>query len=437
MKLTIKDLYQDKDEHLSGTPEDVRSQLLTLYPFLLTRFGPHCDIDILVDALNRSQCCFVVENDPLGKSEYHGSAKHGQLYTVDEQLEALRAAAAFLAGHPCSDKEMRQALIQSDADPALAVLRAHGLSPDLLPDLVAVANASQQLEKSEEDSQPISFSEVSPSTASAKAFADAVKAASEEGDIRPISFGKSKHGKGMFLAHVAGGASYILKPGSGKQNPVTGESESGSTQSQREAAFYSVAVAFGLGEYLPECHLLLIDGIEYACMVMLPRTFKNFNEIKAKDPNLPKRLLHLYNDGTLHKWATLDFVGGNPDRNAGNLMASGDTVKLIDHGSTFAGAHFDPAKDGISFTPYYLRPGVKGFQDLTAEQKLRVMPRLTHQNEHEFKKWLSALIPSTLTQCLTQYGIESSPSLARLRRLQEATAYQSADLAVLSAWVVY
>lgn len=451
MRVVIVDHYTDERQTVEGTEDDVRSQLLTLYPYLLKTFGPHCSIDILVNAMNKFQgttACVVnsmqknstytgdvVDGSGLHIVRYDQDTKHGQIHSVDEQLARCRAAAEFLAGSPCQDKEMRQALLQSDGDPELAALLAHGLTVDKLPDLRGIVAASS-LTKSEEE-HPIVFKDVMPTTASSKEFANAVKRSSDNKEIESVWLGAGKHAKGMLMARdEETHRSYILKPGSGKQNPVVGETESGSTQSQREAAFYSVALAWGLGEYLPECHLLLIDDNEYACMSMLPMVYKNFNDLKANDPDLPRRLLLLYNDGTLHKWATLDFVCGNPDRHSGNLMASGDKVKLIDHGSTFAGYIFNPAKDGVSFVPYYLRPGISKFTTLTVDEKLRKMPRLNPTNEALYKKWLLGLSFSVLSQCLIQYGIESIPSQNRLERLQKATAYQTADLAILSAWVV-
>jgi hypothetical protein len=160
------------------------------------------------------------------------------------------------------------------------------------------------------------------------------------------------------------------------------------------------------------------------------------NDLKAHDPGLPKRLLSLYNDSTLHKWAAMDLVLGNPDRNAGNIMASGDKVKLIDHGSCFAGFKFDPAKDGISFVPYYLRPDVQGFTQMTTNDKLRSLPRLNAQNEAKLRRWILDLNPELMGQIMTQYGIDSGPEKDRLQKLQQALGYQTADLAVLSQWVV-
>ena len=447
MVLIVSDHYEDARHHIEGDANDIKSQLLTLYPWLLVKFGPHADISVLVDALNKSQGCTAKLFDSIKKSEtaadghglhvirYDQSTGHGQINTTDSLIEAAREAGAFLAGYPCEDKEMRQALLQADGDPYQAALLAHNLPISSLPDLMAVLSVS--LKKTEEEDKKVSFEEVTPTTESSKDFAEIVKKANDSGEIEHVKLGVGKHNKGILRARdLETHKNYILKPGSGVQNPVIKETDSEASQSQREAAFYALALAWGLGEYVPETHLLLLDGTEYACMVMLPLAFKNMNDLKAHDPNLPQRILFLYNNGTLHKWAAMDFVFGNPDRHAGNLMASGDTVKLIDHGSSFAGDGFTPATDGISFVPYYLRPGVFTWSKLTTDEKLRKLPRLNSKDEKDLRDWLLDLNIDVIKTILNTYGIEAEPTQKRLERLQHSLSYQSADLAILSAWVV-
>ena len=453
MRVIISDHYENARHEIEGSEDDVRSQIFDLYSYLLQKYGNQCDIRILIKALNKSQFASAAILDDLEKSErydtpeavsdgqglhivrYPHHTKHGQLNTVDTSIEACRAAGAFLAGHSCTNEELRRALLQSDGDAELAALIAHGLPATMLEDLRAVLSSA--LEKAEVDDQPVKFKDVSAATTSGTAFAEIVKKASADGEIKHVFLGKGRHNKGMLLARAGEThQSYVLKPGSGHLPSKGGEQETGATQSSREACFYAIAQAWGLGEYVPECHLLLIDGTEYACMKFLPSSFKNFNDLKSHDAGLPKRLLSLYNDSTIHKWAAIDFVLGNGDRNAGNLMASGDAVRLIDHGSSFAGEGFDPPKDGVSFVPFYLRPGVLDFNKLSTNDKLRAMPRLNAENELKLKRWLLELSPEIMGTIMTQYGIGSEPEKARLQKLQQATSYQTADLAVLSAWVV-
>jgi hypothetical protein len=450
MQIIISDHYQNARHTLEGAEDDLRQQLLDLYPYLLVKFGNRCDIRILVDSLNKSQFASASVVDSLNKTEqvlsdgqglhathYTHDTAPGQLDTTDGKIEACAEAAAFLAGFRCTPEELRRAYLQTE-DPELAALQAHNLPDTKLQDLRGII-AATGLKKSEGEAieQKVKFQKVEGTSQSSQAFAKIIQQASDGGEIKPVKLGPGKHVKGTLKARDGvTHQSYILKPGSGEQNPIVGEADSAATQSQREAAFYSVTCAFGLGEYVPECHLLLLDGAEYACMRFLPHNYKNMNDLKAHDPNLPKRLLSLYNDGTLHKWATLDYVLGNPDRHSGNIMASGEKVNLIDHGSAFAGASFDPAKDGMSFVPYYLRPGVVGFGKLSTEGKLRSLPRLNSENERKFGKWLLDLSSQIIGKLVSGYGIDPTPEIKRLEKLQQACSYQNADLAILCCWVV-
>src|ERR1039457_2235068 len=126
MQVVIKDHYSDTRHHLEGNEDDIRAQLLELYPHLLVKFGAHCDIKILVDALNKSQFASASIVDSLNKHEsYQGAVvdgvglhivrypkdtRHGQVASKMAQLEACRAAAEFLSGRHCSDLELRQSL---------------------------------------------------------------------------------------------------------------------------------------------------------------------------------------------------------------------------------------------------------------------------------------------------------------------------------------
>jgi major membrane immunogen (membrane-anchored lipoprotein) len=448
VQVRISDHYQNARHTLEGDEDDVRQQLLNLYPHLLVQYGSKCSVDILVNALNNSQFASAAMVNSMAKSEQiltDGQGLHitrypvetgvGQLHTLDDKIERCRAAAAFLAGFECSPEELRAAYIQTE-DPELAALQAHRLPVTMLEDLRGILNATN-LTKSEAQDAKVKFQKVEPTNQSSKEFVRIIQKASDDGEIEHFKLGDGKHNKGVLKAKDTDThRSYILKPGSGPQNPIIGESDTAATQSQREAAFYSVGCAFGLNEFLSEAHLLLLDGQEYACIQFLTNNYKNLNDLKDQDPNLPKRLLSLYSNGTLHKWAAMDFILGNPDRHSGNIMASGETVKLIDHGSAFAGEHFDPAKDGRSFVPYYLRPGVDNFHSLSAEGKLRVLPRLNSENERKLRKWISDLSSQLMGQLISGYGIDPSPEIKRLQKLQQAISYQNADLAVLCCWVV-
>ncbi len=255
------------------------------------------------------------------------------------------------------------------------------------------------------------------------------------GAWHPVKLG-GKHSAGTMVADVGEGGYILLKPGSGSQNPSAGDAESGASQAKREAAFWACAKALGLQAHVPEAHLLLLDGREYAAIRMLPLDYRTMNDLRQGDPNLPRRLYHLYRD-EIHRWAVMDYVLGQVDRNAGNEMSRGTDVQLIDGGSAFAGYGFDPARDPSTFVPHYLRAGAPGnFDDLDPEGKLEALPRLPAGRAAELGTWIAGIDPEALRSELVRYGIDPGPTLARLQRLREACAVMPADRAVDSAWTI-
>ena len=449
MQVIVSDIYSDTRHHITGTPESCRNHLFSQFPWLLHKLGQNATVEQCVNCLDRSQVYHVKTDSDLAKFEidqstddhplhqYKIESKHnGQITNSNSRLILCVEAAEFLCGHSISDAELRQALLVFDGKPEQAALSAAGLDPDKnLPDINAIL--AMALKKSEENEEPVVFKTVLGVTDSCKEFAEIVQKANAISNIFPINLGEGKHSVGLLIARDEDGTALLLKPGSGKQNSALGESESGSSQCKREACFYASASLFGLGEFLPECHILLLDGTEYAASEMLPWGYHNFNDILEEDPNLPRRILSLYNDGLLHQWAAMDYILGNPDRNAGNIMANNTDIKIIDHGSAFAGASFNPPIDKYSFIPYYLRAMCPvGFATMVISDKLRYMPRMKPEDNERVKQWLLKLDTNLLKLVIERYGIDPSPELERLLKLQTACQTQPADLAILSAWIV-
>lgn len=227
-----------------------------------------------------------------------------------------------------------------------------------------------------------------------------------------------------------------MRNGNSDPGPQAGVREERASQSRREAAFYHVAEAWGLGHCMPEAQLLLIEGKEYAAIKLLPWSYETMDKVKEKDPGLPRSVLLPYlRSGALHRWAVLDYVLGNPDRHANNLMVRDGDVKLIDHGSAMAGADFDPAHDQNSFVPFYLRAwATSKFNAMDDEGKLKVMPRLVRQTEDGLRHWLDSLQAQDLDRILYRYGVNPEPAKARLARLKTMATSEPADLAVNKAW---
>jgi hypothetical protein len=440
LQVTVYNHLDNDRKVYEGSDLDVKSAIFKDHPYLLHHLGWDTSIEDLVRSLDRSQhFSAIISSVSLIKREMV-IARNAQIFNKDRYMESIRSACEFLSGFKASDLAVRQALLANDGDEKVAMLDAHNIIPSKanLEALEAVLVAS--LDKSEilEDA-PVAFNEVEAFNEGGKEFAEMVKRASKDAAINAIKLGVGKHSKGTLIAkdpetHL----SLILKPGAGKQNPASGEKQNPASQSVREAAFYAIAAAWGLGKFLPECHLLIIDGIEYAAMQFLQSQWVNGNELKAEDPNKANRLLHIYLvDGSLHKLAALDYVNANPDRHSGNVMFCGPEIRLIDHGSALAGIDFKPPTDKYSFVPYYLRVFCRGgFSRVSVDEKVLALPRVNPSVEKELGEWLLKLDGGIVQKLLISYNIDPVPELARLDFLKFACGIQPADLAVNSAWVV-
>lgn len=426
----------------SGTPEEVRDSLALAYPWVAHKLGLDAPPDLVIAALGRSQAYSVVDNsgDVFTKSEHNSAAEH---LGYDAELIALISAATFLSGRTPQDADLRRAQIQNPHDKAAAVLQACGLPPDSRQDLLTLLS-SGMLQKAEisVDAEKLDFTgkhaEPAIPSIGAQEMADNINASIAAQSIFTVKL-DGKYSKGAAIAEVPyKHIKILLKPGTPKNSPAAGVKEESSNQANREAAFSEVASKVFGSDAVPEVHLISIDSKPYSCGRLLPFEFKNLNSLNNDDPGGVRRAIQMYRpDGTLHRWAAMDYIMGNPDRNAGNIMMRSGVLKLIDHGSAFAGKDFSPATDGNSYVPYYLRAlAPDDFEKLPAFQRLNNLPRLSDTERERLSTWLRSLDASELANILYRYGIDAKPSVDRLNLLVGALAFQPADLAVLSFWVM-
>jgi hypothetical protein len=370
-----------------------------------------------------------------------GESLAGQL-GLDPELDDLYRAAEFMAGCSSDETFSRSAAIRHDGDVEAQALAAHGLevTDQNRKTLRGIAQAmSKKLSKAEiEPEGKIKISEVVAVTPDSEPFAEIVRRAAKSGDAESVKLG-GKHSKGTAaVKDPETSRMLLLKPGSGGQNPAAGEDQSAASQSKREAAFYAAAAVFGLQNFLPEAHLLIVDGIETAALHLLPIPYRNLNQLKKQDPHGPRRLLSIYlGDGDIHKWATMDYVLGNVDRNGGNVMTAGSEVKLIDHGSTFAGDDFDPKDDVSTFVPVYLRAMVDiDWVASTPGQRYASLPRIHDKVANALASWLVAIPGEQITTAAGRFGVDTAPCLARLEKLKTDVTMMAPDLAINAAWTL-
>ncbi len=349
-------------------------------------------------------------------------------------------AAAFLAGGgELPFERVRRALWAHEGDLEAAALAAYGYEVN---DANRAALRSVLSLETVRKSEPVAAQarEVVAAAPEGEDVAEAVLRAFKDQFVFPVKLdAKAKHSAGTLLARDSKtGTTWLLKPGSGGQSTAAGAGQDPSTQSAREAAWAQVAQAWGLDAWFPRAELLIIDGKQFAALRLLPWAFKPLEKKRATDPALGRRVMQpLLTAGTLHRLAILDFVCGNPDRHGSNVMVDDEgQVRLIDHGSAFAGSEFDPGHDQNSFVPYYLRAwSPDRFNALTPEQKYATLPRVNAQVAADIKTWVENLSGERLAAILHRYGINPAATMARLERVKQAVAQEPADAAINRLWV--
>jgi GNAT superfamily N-acetyltransferase len=342
-----------------------------------------------------------------------------------ERLSAHLDAARRLRGwdsYEYTIPQARQLFAEEDNDDAAGVALAAYDIPVTEANRISLQAALDTPEFGKSDLFNTTTYKIVPVTGEAVGIADAVQRAANSGHINAVKL-NGKHSKGTMLAKDPQTKKvYLLKPGSGKNSPAKGVSETTATQSEREAAFWHVADAWGIGDAFPRADLILVNNHQTAAMELLGTTFRNLGSKKREDLALPARILEPYRqNATLFKWSLLDMVLGNPDRHSQNMMVDPENrvVKLIDHGSALAGEGFDPVGDDNSFIPFYLRAWTnRKFKEMKAQERLRAMPGLDRRAEQIFDQWVDGLNEDTMAAVLQDYHVNPDPALSRLAMIR-------------------
>jgi hypothetical protein len=339
---------------------------------------------------------------------------------------AAFAAASFLVGggEPAADA-VRAALLRHGGDLEAAALASYGL--EVTDENRRAIRGVGRLSKAEYEGAAIG--RAFPLLPEAKAAADHVNAAAADGGVRAVQLGGRHSGGAMVASHDR--HTVLIKPGSGKQSPAAGAREESASQSRREVAFYRVAEAVGLGEYVPRADLISVDGREAAAIEMLDPTWKNASKVAEEHRARLLAALDRYRQhGVLHRWAALDFLAGNPDRHDQNVMvSSAGEFRLIDHGSALAGPDFDPAHDSCSFVPWYLRAWAgKDWAQLKPDERLAKMPVTGADLDAELLEWLRSIDGARVSSILAECGVSPGPTQGRLTLLRGLPANASEGL---------
>jgi len=409
MKLRVHNLHENRARLYQGSPGDVMASLAADYPW-----ARGDTLEDVLDCLEASQGFQVEPLDAMGKSESSPDII-GQL-GLGAMLDQTLVAAYWL--HDGESQNLRKHLRENDLEAAVLKSLGRGSEQDL-----ASLQAVQSLMKAEPTpaNPPAS---VLPVTDSAKPAAEAVKRAFKANRVQQINLG-GKHSAGSMIARdPESGRAFLLKPGSGPQSPALGISEEVASQARREAGFAHVARLWGMGNDVPRAEAITMDGHEWAALDLLDWSWRNLNKVRKEQPAMVAAALEsLRRHGQLHRWAILEAVTGSVDSHGANeMIGPGGTIKLIDHGSAFAGPSFNPGVDDLSFVPYYLRCRDQYFDKQSQEDQLLTMPVLNEGADRQLKSWVLALDPEALQRVLVADGLNPGPPLARLKLIQDAAA---------------
>lgn len=446
MRISVTHLHNGTHHLYEGDPASVEQQLLKAYPFLRTGVPEHRgNMAFLLQYLDSCSHYLVEQDDEaLTKSEGNLEAT-AQSQIVQDMLgfqlqltEAFRAARFLAGGREVPFDQMRRALWEEDGDLNAAVLRAFGFVPDEANLKALDAVRGLDLVQKAERATPAPKA-VLAATVEAQDVADAITRAYRDQFVFPVQLA-GKHSKGALVARDQGSKkTWLLKPGSGGAGPAAGAGQDPSDEPGREAAWYHVAREWGLFDHFPRAELLIIDGKRYAAVELLPWSYVTMERQKVTEPNIARKVLApLMQEGVLHQWAIMEFVCGNPDSHGQNLMVDKETdeVRLIDHGSAFAGPGFDPAHDKSSFVPAYLRAWAPlKFNNLGFQARLQYMPRVSKLVADRLRAWVARLDPVRFTAIVHRYGINPAPDLARLHRVKAAIQEMPADDAINRLWL--
>lgn len=439
MRVKVTNIYTDETETFDGEAPAVAHDIAMAFPWLQEYNVRLTDVRDVLQELELNQALVVeVGDDPIVKSEGSGSTTAKDMLGYDIFRERMFDAARWLSGfkEPKPESEVRNLMLEHDGDLESVALLTYGLEDN---DRNRTAlQAVQQMEKLGKAEAPevVPPHSIAPGTDTAYNVCQAVKRAFQEHHVKPIQLG-GKHSKGSMLAKD-GDKSYILKAGSGGQSPAAGAQEEIASQGRREAAFYQVAKAWGMAAFFPAAEFLVMDGHDWATLEMLDFSYKNLEKERTKEPQTVHKALEAYRlRGVLHRWSVLDYVLGNPDRHAANLMLNPQgTIKLIDHGAAFAGEHFSPGHDADSFVPFYLRYlAGDSFYEMDPEMRLETMPHLPKDHDQVLAQWVHELDQETLRYLLMKYGINPEPSMDRLKEILALDTKESISDQLNQLWL--
>jgi len=350
-------------------------------------------------------------------------------------------AARFMSGAPVREPEAveRGALYETDGDAVQAAMYLYGI-PDSKENREALeafrsvvrdmAGRAPRLGKAEVGFRPL--------TPRGKELAEAACRGVEARAVRGLESPGKTTAEAMVITDPETDLCVLAKP-EPSQAPAPHGVGPGVPCSAREEGFRALAEVLGLHKFVPPTAAAQANGSLWTLVAMLPPEYRPLTRWKAHAPGAERAILNAYREeGTLHMWAVLDWVAGNADRHAGNIMANADgDVQLIDHGSSMSDELFDPAGDPSVFIPFYLRAWGSG-KRMEHERALSLMPSVTPEVARALGSWILSIDAGSVHAAVAgTCGFEAARAcLDRLAALQGAVAGTNlkADEVVNGLW---
>jgi hypothetical protein len=342
------------------------------------------------------------------------------------QADSYFDTARWMAGveQSISRLHYRQVLLKHDGDIELAALAAYGFdfTDENLRALRGLVG-SGSLAKAEEQPVPPPESLV-PAHPDGTDAAEEVRRGFDAGTFRIVAAEREAL-EGLDDGDGPGDQAPVpAQARLGRQpSPASGVHEEDASQSRREAAFWHVADALHLGEYLPRADLLYIDGKEVAAIQMLPLSFKNLGDAaksyKAVIPQAHDAVSRLRDHAQVghprlhprqpgpalaepharHRRRE-DHAADRPRLGDGRRQLRSGARRELLHPLLPARVHLDE-----------VRPDGPG-------QQLRQMPTAGIDGEKALARWLRDIDQKRLAAKLQSYGIDPEPMVARLEYIK-------------------
>jgi hypothetical protein len=356
------------------------------------------------------------EESPLSLSDTEQEALSALVDKFDTDGPEFKTASFMANGYEPTQEDLELAILEHEADPDGIALMSHKLP--VTDDnkkrlrLLITAQKGSKLKKSEGSSPR---AQVQPFDYQAAGFAAKAKEAFLNGKVKKVELG-GKHSAGSALFKDADYKTWFLKPGSGGVSSAKGVVEEKASASRREVAFNLIAQMCGMQDFVPKSALLLIDGRETAMLEFFDGQYRPINKIR-KEHKIETIFEPYIANAVIHKCAVLDYLMGNTDRHAGNVLSDMENFKLIDAGSAFAGNSFSPL-DPKTFIPIYLRAfSGRDFKVLTPQERFEFMPKLSDSQEPILLNWLQNIPVGAILHLMHRYGLNSDPFMTRYNKM--------------------